>query len=66
MILAIVGQVPQLFATIFGIFKIFTGTLDSYQIGKVIGSLLYWIFHFTVTIYLWIYGRRWTRKIAKI
>ncbi|AXE21195.1 hypothetical protein DR864_27375 [Runella rosea] len=60
--LAIVGQLPQLFAAIFGFFKIFTGKFDTYQIGLVTGNFAYWIFHFSVTIALWIYGSRWIKK----
>ncbi len=59
--LAIVGQLPKLIGAIFGVFKIFTGTLDSYQVGKVIGTAIYWSFHVALTITLWIYGRRWLR-----
>jgi predicted membrane protein len=63
--LAIVGQLPQLFAAVFGFFKIFTGTLDSYQIGQVIGTFIYWILHFATTIALWVYGKRWIKKQEK-
>lgn len=62
MTLAIVGQLSQIFAAIIGFFKIFTGTLDSYQIGKGIGTFMYWILHFAATIALWVYGRRWIKK----
>lgn len=60
--LTIVGLLPKLIGTIFGIFKIFTGSLDSYQIGKVIGTAIYWTIHIALTITLWIYGRRWIKN----
>lgn len=60
--LAIVGQIPQLFGAIFDFFKVFTGALDGYQVGHVVGTLIYWIFHFALTIGLWIYGTRWVRN----
>jgi len=63
--LAIVGLLPKLIGTIFGIFKIFTGALDEYQIGKIIGTTIYWTIHIALTITLWIYGRRWIKKTTK-
>lgn len=59
--LAIVGQLPELIGTIIGVFKIFTGALDSYQVGKVIGTTIYWTIHIALTITIWIYGRRWIK-----
>jgi hypothetical protein len=58
---AIVGQLPKLIGTIFGVFKIFTGALDSYQVGIVIGESIYWLIHIALTNTLWIYGRRWIK-----
>ena len=55
--LAIVGQLPALFKTIFGIFRIIKGSTDSYDTGYVIGSFIYWVIHFTLTIILWMSGR---------
>ena len=60
--LAIIGQLPTLIGVLFGFLKIFTGKLDSSQIGEVIGPIIYWIFHFVATIALWKYGIRWSRK----
>jgi hypothetical protein len=59
--LAIVGQLPKLIGAIIGVFKIFSGALDSYQVGKVIGTTIYWSIHIALTITLWIYGRRWIK-----
>jgi hypothetical protein len=59
--LTIVGLLPKLIGTIFGIFKIFMGKLDSYQVGQVIGTAIYWTVHISLTILLWIYGRRWIK-----
>jgi hypothetical protein len=64
--LAIVGQLPTLFGVFIGFFKIFTGKLDSFQIGEVIGHIIYWIFHFVATIALWRYGVIWSRKQVKV
>lgn len=64
--LAIVGQLAKVFDTIVGIMKIFSGQLDSYQIGQVIGTFIYWAFHISLTIFLWTIGKRWTKnKINK-
>lgn len=62
LILVSVGMLSSLLQAIFGFFYIFTGSLDSYQIGKVIGQLFYWGFYFGIAITLWIYGRRWIRS----
>lgn len=63
---AIVGQFAKFFDTIVGIMKIFSGQLDSYQIGQVIGTFIYWVFHISLTIFLWTIGKRWTKnKITK-
>ncbi len=59
---AIVGQLYQLFAAILGIFKIFSGELDSYQVGLLIGTFITWLFLIALTIFLWIIGRRWIKK----
>lgn len=60
--LATVMLIPKLFSAILGVFKIFTGSLDSYEVGRVIGKLIYWVLHFALTITLWVYGRRWIKK----
>jgi hypothetical protein len=59
--ITILGQIPELIRTIIGVSEVFTGTQDSYQIGKVIGSTLYWIIHIALTIALWMYGKRWIK-----
>ena len=58
----ILGQLLELIKVIFGIFRIFSGTLDSFQIGEAIGHGVYWIIHFALTIALWKYGLRWSKK----
>ena len=63
--LAIIGLLPTLFGVFVGFFKIFTGKLDSFQIGEVIGNIIYWIFHIVATIVLWNYGVKWSRKQVK-
>jgi hypothetical protein len=64
--LAIIGQIQSLFTTVYGLFKIFTGTFDGYQSGLILGNFLYWLLHFTLTIVLWNYGRKWSRKVDNI
>ncbi len=60
--ITMVGLLPKFIGTIFGIFKIFIGDLDSYQIGNVIGTTIYWTVHIALTIVFWINGRRWIKK----
>jgi hypothetical protein len=60
--LVIIGQLSTLFGVVVSFFKIFTGKLDSYQIGETIGHIIYWIAHFAATIALWKYGVKWSRK----
>jgi hypothetical protein len=60
--LAIIGQLPQLFGSVVGFYMIFTGKLDASQTGNATGHIIYWVFHFAVTIALWKYGVRWIRK----
>ena len=60
--IAIIGQIPTLFRTVFQFFAIFTGNLDSYQIGRAIGGIIYWILHFAATIGLWKCGSRFIKK----
>ena len=57
----IIEQIPKLVETVFGVFKIFTGAFDSYQLGIVLGATNYWRIHIALTITLWIYGRRWIK-----
>lgn len=64
--LAIFGQLPELFGAIFGFFKIFTGKLDSYQIGEISGRIIYWIVHIISTLALWGYGIKWSKKQIQI
>jgi hypothetical protein len=60
--LAIVGQPTEFFGALVGIIKIFSGQLDSYQVGLVIGHFIYWVFHISLIIFLWTIGRRWTKN----
>jgi thiol:disulfide interchange protein len=59
--LLIVGQFSKLFIVFVGVFKAFRGQLDSYQVGQVIGTLIYWICHIALTVLLWTIGRRWIK-----
>ena len=58
---AIVGQLSKFLSAIVGIVKVFSGQLDSYQIGQVFGTFIYWVFHISLTIFLWTIGRRWIK-----
>ena len=63
--LAILGQLPTLFQVIINFFAVFTGKLSSSQVGEVIGHIIYWAVHFTVTIMFWKYGIDWLKKKKK-
>ena len=65
LIIAIVGQLAKFLDAIVGIIKIFSGQLNSYQIGQAIGIFIYWMFHISLTIFLWTIGRRWTENTMK-
>ena len=60
--LAIVGQASQLMADVIAFVKAISGQLDAYNSGKIIGKFTYIILHLTITICLWLVGRRWTKK----
>jgi len=63
--LTVVGRFPELLSAVVGAINMLTGSLDGYQSGKVIGSLIYWAVHFALTVTLFIYGRRWIRKLPQ-
>jgi hypothetical protein len=58
----LIGLLPSVLTALFAFFQIFTGTLDSYGVGYAIGSFVTWTLYVVAMIYLWKYGRRWTRK----
>jgi hypothetical protein len=60
------GQLSEVFRALSVVFKIFTGELDSYEVGKAIGTFIYWLCHIGLTIYLFTIGRRWTKKQNKL
>jgi len=62
--ISILGQITTLYGAVFGFFKIFTGTLSNYEVGRVVGTFLFWALYFFVTILLWNYGRKWVKKHA--
>jgi hypothetical protein len=64
--LAIVGQLQTVFGVIIGFFMILTGKLEGYQVGNVIGQIIYWVVHIVATIALWKYGVKWSRKQVKV
>ncbi len=63
--LAIIGQLPTLILVVISFFSIFTGKLNSFQVGEAFGHIIYWVAHFTGTILLWKYGIQWSRKKPK-
>ena len=63
--LAILGQLTTLIKVLFNFFAIFTGKMDAFQVGQTIGNVIYWVIHFVLTIALWRYGIRWSRKPVK-
>jgi len=60
--LAILGRLSEIVTAIVGIFKIFSGQLDGYPIGIVIMNFIYWVLHIFLANFLWITGKRWTKK----
>ncbi len=60
--LAVVGQIQRLFQEINDFFKVFTGTLDTYESSKTITTIVFWALHFFLIIKLWTTGKKWTRK----
>lgn len=60
--IAIIGQFTNFLGAIIGVFKIFSGQIGSFQIGQALGTFIYWLFHISLTIFLYVIGRRWTKK----
>ena len=65
-ILGIVGQLPELFRILSALVSLVTGKLDSFAAGEVIGNIIFWLVYFLITIVLWKYGLRWSRKKAAL
>ncbi len=57
--LAIIVLFPQFIKALFAIFKSHS---DIYEIGYNLGFVTYWIIHITLTVILWIFGRRWIKS----
>jgi hypothetical protein len=57
----LIGLLPSVLTALFAFFQIFTGTLDGYGVGYAIGSFVTWTLYVVAMIYLWKYGRRWTK-----
>ena len=60
--LSVIGQLPEILRVLLEFFRLFTGTLDSYQVGKVFGNISFWILYFSAIICLYGYGIKWTKK----
>jgi len=63
--LAIIGQIQSFVAAIFGFFRLFSGSVDAYQKGKIIGALIYWIVHVSLTIFLFSKARNLLKRNKK-
>jgi hypothetical protein len=44
---------------------LFTGTLSSYDAGRVVGASSIWILHLALTVACWFYGYRWVTSKSK-
>ncbi len=64
--LAIIGQLPAIIGIFFSIVHIFTGKLNGFQIGEIIGQIIYWAVHFALTTALWKYGIKWSKKQERV
>jgi hypothetical protein len=62
LVMVIIGQLTTLLGAVVAIIKIFSGQLDSYQVGQAIGTFIYWMFHISLTFFLWTIGRRWAKN----
>jgi Na+/phosphate symporter len=62
MSLAVVGQLSKLFTVIIDFIALFKGNKDASQVGYTIGHLFFWLIQISLTIILWKYGVRWSRK----
>jgi hypothetical protein len=60
--LLIVARIFSLIGAVFAFLKIFTGNLDSYQMGYAVGVLLLWGIHIALTVFFRGIGRRWIKK----
>ena len=56
------SQFLVVFEAILKFSTIFSGNLDSFQVGEAIGNFFYWVIHFFVTFLLWKYGLRWSDR----
>jgi len=65
LVLPIIGLFPSILKAVFGLLKIFTGT-ESYEAGKTIGACFYWLMHISLTIVLWVYGRKWIKESSDV
>lgn len=63
--LAILGQLPALFSSVYGIFAIFSGCLNSSEAGTITGHFVYWVIHISLTVVFWNYGVKWTKRTKK-
>ena len=63
--LVLLMSLPDLNESVKGFVKIMSGTMDSYQIGYIIGRLSAHLFTIGLTIFFWIYGIKW-KKIKPV
>lgn len=62
--IAALGMLPNILRSVFAFFKIFTGSLKSYEVGYAAGSMISWVIYFAAIAALWKFGRRWTKRIT--
>ncbi len=60
--LAFAARILEFVEAIFGVVRIFTGELSSYEMGHAIGVLLALLIHFALIIFFWVLGKRWSKK----
>ena len=58
----VVGQLPKFIGVIFGLMKLISGKLDSYQTGRLFGHLTVSAIHIGLMVTLYIIGFRWLKK----
>lgn len=56
---------PKLIITTGGFIKLFTGTFDGYEFGRLLAVVLISFIHLGITYVLWKYGLKWVKPKAK-
>ncbi|MCC6279124.1 MAG: hypothetical protein IT262_00885 [Saprospiraceae bacterium] len=56
---SILGGIPQFVETIVGLF---TEKANGIESGRAIGAFIGWLVKIALTVALWVYGVRWTKR----